>query len=80
MDDVVCTDCLVLQQRALDATLRHLDSRRQLSLAKQNQDSQVIRVWELVVKHLYQARSAAGRAYQEHLNTHAQEAASARRA
>jgi hypothetical protein len=75
MDDPGCADCTILYQAALQAIIRHNYARSQLALAKVQRDSQRIRVWEPVVEHLLQARSAAVRAYQEHVDTHAQKAA-----
>jgi hypothetical protein len=75
MDEGVCPDCKVLQQKALDATLRHLHARNRLVLAKINQDSQDVKDLEPIVERLLRERTAAVRAYREHFDAHAQEAA-----
>ena len=65
----------MLYQAALQAIIRHNYARSQLALAQLQRNSQRIRVWQQIVEHLLQARSAAVRAYQEHVDTHAQKAA-----
>jgi hypothetical protein len=75
MDDGVCADCTTLYQAALVAIIPHNYARSQLALAKLQRDSPRIKVWGPVVKHLLQARSAAVRAYQEHVDTYGQKAA-----
>jgi hypothetical protein len=76
MDGGVCADCKTLQQRALEATLRHLRAPDMLAFAKMNQDSQNIRDLEPIVERLFRERTAAVRTYREHFDMHAQEAES----
>jgi hypothetical protein len=75
MDDAGCADCTTLYHAALQAIIQHNYARSQLALAQLQRNSQRIRVWQQIVEHLLQARSAAVRAYQEHVDTHAQKAA-----
>ena len=75
MEDAVCAECTMLYQKALDAIIRHNYIRSRLAMAKLQRDTPKIRVLEPVVRHLYQARSAAIRAYQEHIDTHTAKAA-----
>jgi hypothetical protein len=75
MGDVVCADCETLQQAALEATIRHFRAESSLAIAKLAQDSRKIRALEPLVESLFQARSAAVRAYQEHIATHTQKSA-----
>jgi hypothetical protein len=75
MDDVVCTNCKVLQQIALDTTIRHLQARGRLALAKLKQDSPNIRDLEPIVERMFRERTTAVRAYREHIDTHTQKAA-----
>jgi hypothetical protein len=65
----------MLRQAALEAIIWHNHARSQLALAKLQRDSPKIRILEPVVKHLLQERSAAVRAYQEHVDAHTQKAA-----
>jgi hypothetical protein len=71
MDDEMCADCTVLQQEALKATVGHFHAESRLTIAKLVHDSPTIRALEPLVDSLFQARSAAVRAYQEHSDTHA---------
>jgi hypothetical protein len=75
MDDLACDDCMMLQKAALDAIIRHTDAESRLAIAKLQHDSLQTGILEPVVEHLFQERSSAVRAYQEHISTHAQEAA-----
>jgi hypothetical protein len=75
MDDGVCADCDTLQQAALNATIRHIQAESRLTIAKLVNDRRTIRHLEPLVETLFQTRSAAVRAYQEHINTHAQKTA-----
>jgi hypothetical protein len=78
MDDGICADCNTLQQAVLDATIRHIQTESRLAIAKLQHDSPKARALKPVVEHLLQERSAAVRAYQQHIDTHAKgEAASA---
>jgi hypothetical protein len=79
MDDGICADCTRLHQAALDAIVRHSHARSRLALAlaKLQDNSFEIKVLEPVVEHLFRARRAAVRTYQEHVDTHAQKVASA---
>ena len=70
MDDE-CAECVMLQQAALEATIRHIRAESSLSIAKLEHDSQKIRHLEPLVESLFQARSTAVRAYEEHIDTHA---------
>ena len=76
MDDGICADCTTLHQAALDAIIRHTYTQGRLAIAKLQHDSLQIGVLEPVVEHWLRERSAAVRAYQEHVDTHAKEAAS----
>jgi hypothetical protein len=75
MVDEICADCTILHQAALEATVRHFHAESRLAIAKLVHDSRVLKDLELPVESLFQARSAAVRAYQEHVETHAQKAA-----
>jgi hypothetical protein len=75
MDDAACADCEMLQEAALNATIRHFHAESRLTIAKLIHDSQAIRALEPLVDSLFQTRSAAVQAYQEHVDTHAQKAA-----
>ena len=77
MDDGICADCNTLQQAALNATIRHIHAESRLAIAKLVHDSRAITGLQPLVDSLFQERSAAVRAYQEHTDTHAK-AASAR--
>jgi hypothetical protein len=73
--DEVCAECVMLQQAALEATIHHIRAESSLSIAKLEHDSRKIRDLEPLVESLFQARSAAVQAYQEHIDTHPQKAA-----
>ena len=75
MDNAVCTDCEMLQQAALNATVRHFHADSRLTIAKLVHDSRTITALQPLVDSLFEARSAAVRAYQEHVDTHTQKAA-----
>jgi hypothetical protein len=75
MDDAVCADCKVLQEAALNATIRHFHAESRLTIAKLVHDRRTISELEPLVDSLFQARSAAVQAYQEHRDTHGQKAA-----
>jgi hypothetical protein len=75
MDDAVCADCEIFQQAALNATIRHFHAESRLTIAKLIRDRLAISDLEPLVESLFQARSSAVRAYQDHIDTHAQEAA-----
>jgi hypothetical protein len=75
MDDKVCAACDILQQAALNATIRHIHAESRLTIAKLVHDSRNIGYLEPLVADLFQERSAAVRAYQEHTDTHIQKAA-----
>jgi len=74
MDDGICAECKVLQQKALDITTWHINAQSRLAAAKLRYDNPQRRVLALEVEILLQARRAAVRAYQEHVDTHAQSA------
>jgi hypothetical protein len=78
MEDRACADCETLQQAALNATIRHISADSRLAIAKLQHDGLKIGILEPVVEHLFQERSAAVQAYQEHVATHPREAPSAR--
>jgi hypothetical protein len=80
MEDGACADCETLRQAALEATVRHIHAESRLAIAKLVHDTRNIEDLELFVERLGQARTAAVRAYQEHIATHPQEAASAKTA
>jgi hypothetical protein len=65
----------MLYQAALQAIIRHNYARSRLAIAKLEHHGPQIEVWEPMVEHLLQARSAAVRVYQEHVDTHAQKVA-----
>jgi hypothetical protein len=67
----------MLQKAALDAIIRHTYAESRLAIAKLRDDSLEIGVFKPVSEHLLQARSAAARAYEEHLDMHPEKAASA---
>jgi len=75
IDDGICADCETIQQSALNATIRHFQADSRLKTAKLIHDSRNIRYLEPLVESLFQARSAAVRAYREHTKTHEQKAA-----
>ena len=75
MGDEVCTDCTLLQRAALDAIIRHTYTESRLTIAKLLHDSLQIGFLEPMVEYLLRERSAAVRAYQEHIDLHAQKAA-----
>ena len=62
----------MLQQAALDVIIRHTYAQSRLEIAKLQHDSLQLGILEPVVEHLLQERSAAVRAYHEHIDTHAQ--------
>lgn len=72
MDDPQCADCKMLQQAALVAVLRHNYAPSRLAIGKMRHDSPKKRFFEPVVEQLLQERSAAVRAYQEHVDRHGQ--------
>jgi hypothetical protein len=76
MGNGICTNCKLLQQKALDATLRHLRAQDRLALAKMNHGSESVRDLEPIVERMFRERTTAVRTYREHFATHAQETAS----
>jgi hypothetical protein len=74
MDDAICPECKKLQQAALVAIMRHDHAQDRLTGAKLRRDSLQIIVLEPEVEHLFRERSAAVRAYGEHLDTHTPQA------
>jgi hypothetical protein len=75
MDYGTCADCEMLHEVARDAIMQHVYTESKLSIAKLQHDSPKTRVLEPLVETLFQTRSAAVRAYQEHVDTHTQKAA-----
>jgi hypothetical protein len=75
IDDGICAECETIQQAALDATVRHFHADSRLTIAKLVNDRRTIRHLEPLVETLFQTRSAAVRAYQEHLDMHTPKAA-----
>jgi hypothetical protein len=71
-----CADCETLQQAALNATIRHIHADSRLAIAKLIHDSRNLLDLEQLVESLFQERTAAVRAYQEHIDMHGQKAAS----
>jgi hypothetical protein len=65
----------MLRQAAFVAIIRHNYAPSRLAIAKMRSDNPKRRVLEPVMEHLLQERSAAVRAYQEHMETHTQKAA-----
>jgi hypothetical protein len=74
MDDAICADCEMLQQAALEATIRHIRAESSLAIAIMAHDSRKIGHLEPLVERLFQERNAAVRAYQEHVDVHGQTA------
>jgi hypothetical protein len=70
----MCPDCTMLHQAALEARVRHFHAESRLAIAKLVHDSRSIRDLEPLVETLFQARSVAVRAYQEHIDAHARDA------
>jgi hypothetical protein len=64
----------MLQQAAHVAIVRHNYAESRAAIAKLLDDNRSIRDLEPLVESLLQARSVAVRAYQEHVDTHAQAA------
>jgi hypothetical protein len=78
IDDGMCADCETIQQSALNATIRHFQADSRLKTAKLVHDSGSIRDLEPLVESLFQTRSAAVRAYQEHIASHTQKTSQSR--
>jgi hypothetical protein len=76
MDDGICPDCTMLHLAALEVRVHHFHAESRLAIAKLVYDRRTIRELEPVVEILFRARSAAVRAYQEHVDAHAQAAQS----
>jgi hypothetical protein len=77
MNDARCTDCTSLREAAFDAIVRHFHAENRLAIAKLDNDSPQVTILEPQVEHLLEERRAAVQAYQEHIATHPEEAASA---
>jgi hypothetical protein len=71
----MCADCKILRKAARDAVTRYAKAQRRLAIARLQQDSPQIGILEPVAQRLDQARCAAVRAYQEHVDTHTPKAA-----
>jgi hypothetical protein len=74
-DDGMCADCEMLQQAVLNATIGHFRAQSRLAIAKLARDRRTIAHLEPLVETLSQTRSAALRAYREHVSMHAQKVA-----
>jgi hypothetical protein len=72
IDDGICAECETIQQAALDATVRHFQADSRLTIAKLTRNRRIVSDLEPLVESLFQERSAAFRAYKEHLDGHAQ--------
>jgi hypothetical protein len=65
----------MLQEAALDATVRHFHADSRLTIAKLVRDRRTISDLEVLVASLFEARRTAVQAYLEHIATHTQKAA-----
>jgi hypothetical protein len=77
MDGWTCADCEMLHEVARDAIMQHVYTESRLATARLIHDRPRTVVLEPVVEHLLQERTAAVRAYQEHVDAHAKEAGTA---